>query len=99
MAPTSQASLTDGAKKLGKFLKKHGITRAAAAAAIGATDPTVCDWIGGKKRPREAMRAAIEVWTDGEVLVESWLTPAERKARVKIVPFSAAAPTSTEGAA
>lgn len=98
MAPTTPAPrLTDGAKKLGKFLEKHNITRSAAGKALGSADPTVCDWIGGKKRPRESKRADIETWTGGEVPASSWLTKEERKART-VVPFTPAT-TGEQGAA
>jgi hypothetical protein len=103
MAPTPIAPrLTDGAKKLGKFLEKHNITRAAAGKALHASDPTVCDWIGGKKRPRAEKRADIEVWTNGEVSAASWLTAGEKKARA-IEPFKVEVPApeapAEEGAA
>jgi len=82
---------TRGAVLLGGFLKKNSITRAAAGQAIGVADPTVCDWVGGKKRPRHEMRVAIETWSNGAVPAESWMTAAEKRAAQKQVqPFAEA---------
>lgn len=87
---------TEGAKKLRRFLERNGITRRAAGLAVGATNPTVCDWVGGKKRPRESKRVDIEAWTGGEVPASSWLTKDERKVRT-VAPFRA--PATDRGAA
>lgn len=84
--PSQAPRLTEGAKKLAKFLKKHGVTQATAAAALGVSDPAVCEWTTGKKRPHESRRANIETWTGGAVPASSWLTKSERKTR-EVVPF------------
>ena len=84
---------TRGALLLGAFLKKNGITRAAAGQALGVADPTVCDWCGGKKRPRHEMRAAIETWSGGAVPADAWMTAAEKRAAAKpVAPFAEVAP-------
>ena len=89
MAPNNVAPRpSGGAKKLGRFLEVNKLTRLAAGNALGVSDPTVCDWISGKKRPNEKKRRDIDTWTSGKVPAESWEFAAERKAP-PVMPFAA----------
>lgn len=61
-----------GARRLGRYLKGCGLTQKALAEALGVSTPTVHDWLSGTKVPRPPNRAAIRVFTDGEVLDNDW---------------------------
>lgn len=91
---------TEGAKLLDAFLDKHDISRVAAAEALGVSNPTVCEWAAGTKRPKAHHREAIAIWTRGEVPAESWAGADERKAVSGVTPFEPQPPpSSTESAA
>ena len=79
--------MSKGAGLLRKFLERNGITKIAAAAALGVSDPTVHDWATGSKRPRTHHRETIQVWTSGAVPADSWTFPEERAAATGVVPF------------
>ena len=78
---------SDGARALKAFIKKHNLSQATAGDAIGVSDPCVHDWVSGAKRPRPHHRAAIEVWTSGEVRSDSWLLDGEAAGLSNVKPF------------
>lgn len=79
--------MTDGAVRLADFLARNKLTQLAAAAALKVSDPTVHDWVNGKKRPKAHHREAIATWTSGDVPVDAWLEPHEREAMAEVRPF------------
>lgn len=81
--------MTDGARLLGEFLRRNGLTQLAAGRAIGVSDPTIHDWVTGAKRPRAHHREAVAVWTSSEVPCDAWLTEQERVCAGTIRPFVA----------
>jgi DNA-binding transcriptional regulator YdaS (Cro superfamily) len=89
--------LTPGAAGLKRFLQRNGVTQVAAALALGVSDPTVYDWVSGKKRPRTHHREAISLWTNGEVSADEWLEEHERAAVAGIRPYVAAADDESGG--
>lgn len=79
--------MTDGAIRLLAFLERNRLTQLAAARALSVSDPTIHDWVNGKKRPRAHHRDAIATWTNGDVPVDSWLDAQERAAMSAVRPF------------
>jgi hypothetical protein len=91
-APTGPP-LSRGAVKLGQFLQRYGITQAAAAVILEASESSLHDWLTGAKRPNADSRWIIERWTGGtgddadKVLAYEW-SPAEFLQRLEsIKPF------------
>lgn len=81
------ARILTGAEMLHAFLQRNGVTQVAASLALNVSDPTVNDWIYGKKRPRTHHREAIALWTNGEIPVDVWLTDDERATVAGVRPF------------
>jgi transcriptional regulator with XRE-family HTH domain len=89
--------LRDGVKKLRKFLEEHGISKRAAARAIGVSLPTMLGWLKGTITPTDPHRKAIAVWTSGAVAEIDWESAQERRALAaarEVAPFE---PTGTGG--
>lgn len=84
------SDLCAGALRLQKFIERHEQTQVAAADAVGVSAPTMHDWLSGAKRPRALHRAAIEVWTRGEVGADSWALEHELDALADVTPFKPA---------
>jgi DNA-binding transcriptional regulator YdaS (Cro superfamily) len=68
---------TGGAVLLAQFLEQREIPQSRCAAALGVSSPTVHDWLKAVKRPRTALRVAIDRWTGGAVPSSSWATAKE----------------------
>jgi DNA-binding transcriptional regulator YdaS (Cro superfamily) len=89
---------TPVSRKFKKFLKIHDISiRKAGEALGGVSDPTIISWRDGQKVPSPEHRAAIEVWTKGEVPASEWLSKREReqaKATANVRPFDEPPPAS-----
>lgn len=76
---------TPGRTKFTNFLEKHGISLSAAARALGAkSHVTVRNWTTGLSAPEPEFRRAIEIWTNGEVAEDDWLSDKERAAAEKL---------------
>lgn len=71
--------MTLGAKKLRRLVEERG-TAAAAARAIGVSNATIHDYVHGKKRPTGPRVARIELWSQGRITADDWLTGAEKRA-------------------
>jgi transcriptional regulator with XRE-family HTH domain len=82
----------NGARAFSAWLRKHGISQAAAAKALGVSQPTVHYWLQAVRPalPSEAIRRDIERWTDGEVLAESWPLGDRRQKAPRVKPLKGA---------
>lgn len=59
-------------------LEDRNISQAEAARSVGVSAPSFLAWLQGKSRPEHWRRPRIEVWSEGRVPVEAWLTETER---------------------
>lgn len=87
--------VTAGAGLLRDFLAKHGLSQRAAGAALYVEGPTIHDWVHCKKRPSARHRAAIEVWTGGEVPASSWVSEEDNEIVRDVKPFAPPAKSSS----
>jgi hypothetical protein len=78
---------TEGSALFAAFLARNGISNVTASKALGVSDPTIHEWKNGTKRPIQARRDAIAVWTNGEVAAESWLYTNEKIPGAGVIPF------------
>ena len=81
---------TAASNLLAKFLndcKASGLSRGDAAKAIGVSQSTLLDYERGRKRPKAVTAARIEMWTDGKIPADTWLTSAERRGLEAVVPY------------
>lgn len=69
---------SDGPEALQKVLKVRRISAAKAARELGVTSATLHYWLTGAQRPRPVHQEQLEIWSDGDVPREIWLTAAER---------------------
>jgi DNA-binding XRE family transcriptional regulator len=67
-------------------LKKYNLSRSDLARAVDVSTAAVHQWFDGK-RPTEAHRQSIEIWTNGEVRADWWLTDAECARIARVVRF------------
>lgn len=81
--------LTLGCELFRAFIERHGLSQSAISRELGISRQAIIDWLDGTKRPAADARAAIAVWTVGEVSPDSWRTDEEREALGKVVPFGA----------
>lgn len=72
--------LREGVKKLRKFLEENGISKRAAARALGISLPTMLAWLKGTITPTNPNRVGIAVWTNGAVTESDWESSSERDA-------------------
>ena len=82
--------LSEGVKKLRDFLKTTKVSRRKAAKAVSVSNPTMLDWLAGRKTPTPAHRQAIAIWTGGAVPECGWASRREREAAEKagkVVPY------------
>jgi DNA-binding transcriptional regulator YdaS (Cro superfamily) len=80
-----------GAAEFHAWLRAHHLPQAAAARTLGVTPTAVHDWLHSHRAPSAHFREAIERWTGGAVLAESWLEEHERQlcAQLRsIVPYA-----------
>lgn len=68
---------TDGARRLGEWLKDNETTQAAFALHLGLSGAAVSRWVSGALRPEPAHRDAIARATGIEA--DAWLSAAEKR--------------------
>lgn len=68
---------TEGRHLLSAWLTKTSTSRAALAAKLGISGPSVTHWTQGTSRPEAHHRLALAKITDGAVPFESWFTQSE----------------------
>jgi hypothetical protein len=68
-----------GPQKLAVFLARNEIPKRKAARDLKVSAPTILDWLSGSKAPSPPHRAAIRVWTNGEIVETDWATARERE--------------------
>jgi hypothetical protein len=78
----------EGVALLSAFLDRNNISYRLAAEQLGVEHPTVWQWTHGITIPLDKYRAAIAVWTSGEVPEAAWLKKSERDP-IEIQPFRA----------
>jgi DNA-binding transcriptional regulator YdaS (Cro superfamily) len=78
----------DGCDLLTDFLLSNGITKAAAARALGVSPPAIHCWLTRRWMPSEPVKLAIETWTSGRVPSASWPTVDRRSGREAVMPFN-----------
>lgn len=59
--------------KLAEYMQREGLSQAEFARRTGLSQPMVCLWLSGKRRPGLESALAIESATAGEVPASSWL--------------------------
>lgn len=87
---------TPGGKAFAAFVRRHRLTPTEIGTALGVTRPVVYSWLDGSKRPDAYSRAAIEVWTNGEIPASEWWLKSELEALARVVPH-VVPPTSKRG--
>lgn len=70
---------TRGATALRKWRDANGQSQADVAEAVGCSQPTICHYELGLKRPGRTVADAIEALTDGAVSSSMWRTAAESR--------------------
>lgn len=88
--------LTLGGELFRTFVERHGLSQSAISRQLGISRQAIIDWLDGTKRPAADARAAIAVWTVGEVPPDSWRTDEEREALGRVMPFGAGKLTARE---
>ena len=85
--------LTRGHRALDAFLKKYGLTHSDCARAMDISTAAVHQWFEGK-RPTEAKRQGLEVWTNSEVPAPWWLTDEECQEIARVTRYQPPAPVA-----
>ena len=63
-----------------EWLKTEGNSMDSIAKQLGTTRQAVHGWASGRMRPRVFYAVAIEALSNGQVPVQSWLSPVQRMA-------------------
>jgi DNA-binding transcriptional regulator YdaS (Cro superfamily) len=80
-------ALTAGARALERWITHGDGTQSEIARALGVSRQAVSSWCCGRVLPSTYYALALEVLTDGEVTVHSWLTEDRMKALEKMTPL------------
>jgi transcriptional regulator with XRE-family HTH domain len=88
MRPTNAAPRT-AIDAFAGWLKKHDLTQATAASALGYSEATISNWLRGLQTPDPLAREKIEKWTCGTVKANVWRTPLERRELAGVHPYAA----------
>jgi DNA-binding XRE family transcriptional regulator len=70
-------------ERLAVWRERAGITQTAAAAKLGVSTATWCDWENDKKIPRVDMALRLERMTHGKVRVAHWGEAATKRREIK----------------
>jgi DNA-binding transcriptional regulator YdaS (Cro superfamily) len=65
--------------QLEQYLTSHDMSQRDFAKLVGVSEPLVCQWRSGQRKPNLDNAFAIERATKGAIKASSWMTPRNRK--------------------